>query len=223
MSHELTRAYAARATEIRSQMGSAPDGRPVMRPDARAKVAAQLAPIAALAPVLADRLETIAARRLEFLASKLPKRPDVGGMSFGPDMWRPSEMEMRTFARYAAAVEDPHAIVERLASGTVTPEDAEAMREVYPEIHADITRQIVEKLSTLQKQLPYQRRIALSLFSGVAVDPAMDPRILNQLQALHVAEEGSEQGTTAPTAQPQFGSVRSADKYTPAQQRQMGA
>lgn len=216
----LATAYRARADEIRAQVTPGPTG-PTMRPEARARVAAHLAPIAAASPLIADRLETLAARKLEFLATKLPVRPDIGGMQFGPDRWQPSDMQMRTFARYAAAVEDPHAIVERLADGSITPEDAEAMRTVYPEMHADITRQIVERLPTLRAQLPYQRRLALSFFSGAPVDPAMDPRVLASLQGNFINEPGSDGGTQAPTPQPQFGSVK-AEKPTPAQSRNAG-
>ncbi len=128
---------------------------------------------------------------------------------------------MRTFARYAAAVEDPAGIEERLAAGSVTPEDAEVMREVYPERLAEIQRQITAGLSELRETLPYARRLSLSIFSGVPVDAAMNPRILGQLQSSFANEDGSEGGTKAPTPSPQFGSVTSkaAPEPTPAQSR----
>jgi hypothetical protein len=90
---------------------------------------------------------------------------------------------MRTFARYAAAAEDPDSIVDRLAAGSITPEDAEVMREVYPEKYAQITAHIAAHLPELRASLPYQRRLALSIFSGVPVDPAMHPEVLSVLQA----------------------------------------
>lgn len=214
--------FKARTDEIRSQVTTGPDGKPMMRPEARQTVADQLSPIRALAPKLADQIETVAARRIEFLDSKRPRRPDVAGMPIGPDRWQPSEMEMRKWARYVAAVEDPGGIEERLIDGTVTPEDAEVMRKVYPERMAEITRQIVEQLPTLRATLPYERRLALSIFSGVPVDAAMDPRILSVLQASFTGEPGTEGGSKAPRATPQFGSPRSADKATPAQQRAQG-
>jgi hypothetical protein len=46
----------------------------------------------------------------------------------------------------------------------------------------------------------------------------MDPRVLRILQGTFTAEEGSEGGTQAPRAQPQFGSVTKPEA-TPAQQR----
>lgn len=128
-------------------------------------------------------------------------------------------MEMRTFARYAAGVEDPGGIEERLAAGSVTPEDAEVMRAVYPERMAEITRQIVEKLPELQASLPYARRLALSVFSGVPVDAACHPRIMRVLQASFTEEPGSEGGLQAPMPQPAFGSVKNQDA-TASQQRE---
>jgi hypothetical protein len=214
----LASSYKARASEIQSQVAAGLDGTLQMRPSARAKMAARLAPVAAVNPLLADRMETIAARRLEFLASKLPKRPDVAGIPTGPDRWQPSDMEMRKFARFAAAVEDPYAIVERLTDGSITPEDGETMRKVYPEIFADIQRQIVEALPRLRETLPYQRRLAMSLFSGVPVDPVLDPAILSRIQASYASEEGTEGGQMAPRAEPAFGSV-TKEEPTSAQSR----
>ncbi len=215
----LASSFTERAEEIRSQVQPMPDGSLQMRPSARAQMSERLAGVRAVQPVLADRMETIAARRLEYLASKLPRRPEVAGMQIGPDKWQPSDMAMRSFARTVAAVEDPHGVVERLASGAVTPEDAEAMKEVYPELYADVQRQIVEALPTLQKTLPYSRRIAMSIFSGVPVDPSMDPRILGVLQGSFSTEDVSEGGPPGPVATPQFGSVQSIDKPTKAQER----
>ena len=215
----LAGSFKARSEEIRSQTAFAPDGSTVMRPQARQAMAAQLAPIRAVNPMMADRMETLAARRLEFLASKLPRRADLGTLQTGPDRYQPSDLEMRTFARYAAGVEDPGGIEERLAAGQITPEDAQVMREVYPERLAEITRQIVEQLPTLRESLPYPRRLALSILTGVAVDAAMHPRVLSVLQSQYASEPGTEGGTQAPRAQAKFGSVKSTDKATPAQER----
>jgi hypothetical protein len=105
-----------------------------------------------------------------------------------------------------------------MSEGAITPEDAEAVRDVYPELHADVTRQIIERLPELRKSLPFAKRLALSMFTGVPVDPAMDPRILGILQSTYAAESGSEGGTQAPKPEPAFGSV-SKEPGTPAQQR----
>ena len=92
------------------------------------------------------------------------------------------------------------------------------MREVYPEMFADIQRQIVEQLPTLRQTLPYQRRLSMSIFSGIPVDASLDPRVLGILQRSFANEKGTEGGMQAPVAQPAFGSVK-APEPTPAQER----
>lgn len=220
---DLAKLYTARSAELRSQVAIGPDGTPQMQPAARAAMAARLAPMRAGHPLMADQVETIAARRVEYLASMLPKRPDLGGLPTGPDRWHPSDMEMREFARRVAAVEDPGGVEERVAHGSVTPEDAEAYRAVYPERAAAFQQAIVERLPELRKQLPYQRRMALSIFTGIPVDPAMSPNIFAVLQGQFTGAPDGGDGMSAPKAQPQFGSVRkSIEQPTPGQHRSQG-
>lgn len=214
----LREAYYERENELRGQTMMAPDGRIIMTPAARRRLGERLDPIRAVDQIAADRIETIAARRLEFLASKLPKLPDIAVTQ--PQFWQHGTMLMRQFARYAAAAEDPGGVEERLVDGTITPEDAEAYRTVYPERFMDIQRRIIEQLPLLRQKLPFHRRLALSIFSGIPVDPAMDPRVVRVLQAQYVQEPNTVGGTMPPIASPQFGSVaKSAPEPTPAQKR----
>ncbi len=217
-SSPLVAAYRDREAELRSQTVAAPDGSIVMTPSARAKVNENLRGVAAVSPQFADQIESLAARRIEFLASKLPKRPDIYANPIGPDRWQPSDYDMRTFARYAAAVEDPGAVEERLADGSVTPEDVEAYKAVYPERFAAFQQQLIEQLPLLRESLPYERRVALSIFSEVPVDAAMNPQILAVLQGMYTDEPNSDGGMSAPVAAPQFGSV-SKPEATAAQKR----
>ncbi len=216
---KLDEAFHARSAEIRSQVMPGPDGRPVMRPDTRAAMAQKLLPIRTQQPIFADRMETMMAARIEYLANALPKKPDIMAMQAGPDRWKPSELAMRSWARKVAAAEDPAGVEDRLAAGTLTPEDAEAYNAVYPERAAHLKQQIQMKLPELRSSLPYSRRLALSLFSGVPVDPAMAPNVFAVLQSSFQSEDGK--GTTsAPMAAPQFGSVKkSVPEPTPAQTR----
>jgi hypothetical protein len=214
----LADSFKARSQEVRSQTMYAADGKAVMRPEARAAVAESLKPVAAVNPLLADRMETIAARRLELLANALPRKPDILANALGgPDNWRPSDMEMRAWARLATAVEDPIGVLERAKDGLVSVEDARAMREVYPEMLADFTQQVVSQLHESKAPLPYHRRVALSLLTGQPLDPAMEPRILATLQEQFAAEEPAET-SPGPTAKPAFGSVEKQEP-TPAQTR----
>ena len=220
----LAEAFKARAAELKSQTMYDSMGNVVMRPQARTDMSKKLDPIRTHAPVLADQLETIQARKTEFLSSKLPRKPDAFAIQVGPDHWQPSDMEMRQWARYVNAVENPGAVEERVAAGTATPEDAEAYHAVYPERAADFRQQVMTQLPGLKKPLPYAKRVSLSIFLGVPVDPAMNPNIRDVLQSNFADEKGSEGGTQSPTPQPQFGSIRkSIEPATPSQQRGQGA
>lgn len=215
----LAKLYKARTDEVKSQTAYDEMGVPRMRPAARAAVAERLKPVRAVDPVLADRMETAAARRLEYLSSLIPRRPDMMATQFGPDRWQPSSMEMRSWARSAAAVEDPDAVLERAAHGMVSIEDADALRAVWPEKLDDFIRQVGAKLPTLQKSLPYSRRISLSLLTGLPVDPSMEPAILRVLQAQYQYEPPAG----GPRAEAQFGSVRLKENVaTPSQRREEG-
>jgi hypothetical protein len=217
---KLAGLFQKRADEIKSQIDVAPDGSYQMRPDARQKLAAKFDGIRHLDPHAADQLESAGARRIEYLASILPRRPDIGGMPIGPDRWVPSDMQMRSFARSVAAVEDPHAVLAAAAAGRVVPEQAAAVRAVHPEVLEDFTSRVIAKLPTLSTNLPYKRRLSLSILTGVPVDPAMRPEILREIQSIYAAEPGTAGGTQAPIAQPQFGSVKRSDPGTPAQRRE---
>src|SRR5690606_14111265 len=107
---------------------------------------------------LADALETMANRRISFLARKLPKKPDFLRHTVGPDTWVPNSQDIRTFARYVDAVDNPQGVEERLADGTISPEDVEAYKEVYPERYRDLRNQIAARLPELQGTLPIGKR-----------------------------------------------------------------
>lgn len=215
--------FHARSAEIRSQTMYDATGLTVMRPEKRAELAKRLAPIAAVNPLLADKLETIAVRRAELIAQTMPRRPEVGGLQIGPDNWKPSDLEMRSWARTIRAAEDPESVEDDLARGVMTPEAAVAYRTVYPERFADLQRAIFAAAPTLSKTLPLKRKIALSIFTGVPLIPALQPNVLAVLQGTYRTEPGTAGGTQAPTAQPHFGalgSLKSADKPTKSQARE---
>lgn len=217
----LLAAYRAREAELYSQVAVGPDGKMRMTPEARAKVHNKIKGLAAVSLKLADWVETNTARRVEYLASKLPKRPDAAARQFGPETWHPSAMQIAEFARHAAAVEDPASAFERMVDGSMTPEDASALRSVYPEMYKAGYTAIIENLPKLQHSLPYHRRVMLSLLTGIPVDPAMDPVVLTILQQGYAQEPGTEGGTQSPMPNPQMGSIKKPDP-TPGQSRAAG-
>ena len=224
---DLPGLFAARSAEIRSQTTIAPDGSIQMRPDARAALSMRLDPIAAVNPRLADGIETVKARGISYISSKIPREPDIGGIQIGPSKWQPSDLDMRSWARVVSAVEDPAGVEERLVHGTLTPEDAEAYRTVYPQRFAQLQSTLMAAAPTLTKSLPYARQLTWSIFAGIAVTASMEPNIRQVLQASFTRRPpdstASIPGMSPPKIEPSFGSLgsvkKSIEQPTPSQQR----
>jgi cell division septum initiation protein DivIVA len=219
---ELGQLFAKRAAELRRHTELAPDGSIQMRQDARLQLTRKLAPIAAVNPQLADQVETVQARKIAFLASKIPKHPEVGGLQVGPDKWRPSDLAIRSFARTVRACEDPAGVEDRLAQAKLTPEDAEAYRACYPERFAALQRRILEAAPLLSKSLSTAKKVALFTFTGIPTMPALQRNVLGVIQGQFKVEPGTQGGTAAPKPLPAFGALgspRSQDQPTPSQKR----
>lgn len=219
---DLAGLFRQRSAELREQTMVAQDGSIQMRPAARMAITRQLAPVAVKNPILADKIETAVARRIAFESSKIPRRPEVGGLQIGPDNWRPSDMQIRSWARTVRACEDPHGVELRLSRGIVTPEEAEAYRVCYPERLKALTASLFGSLPTLSRTLPTHKKVALFMMTGVPTMPALQPNILRTLQATFAVEPGTAGGTAAPKPMPSFGALGSAktmDQPTRAQKR----
>lgn len=215
----LPELYQARTREVKEQVHVAPDGTYQMRPDARMNLASKFDGIRATDPKLADQLETKGAARIEYLATIMPRLPDFGVMQIGPDRRQVDDLKMRGWARAAAALEDPHAVIEAAAQGRVTPAAAAAIRAVYPELLNEFTSGVTGQLGSLAKRPHRDKLFALSVLTGVPLDAAMTPGVQRVIQGMYASEPGTQGGTQAPTPQPAFGSVKAAPE-TQAQMRQ---
>ena len=220
----LVTAFRERQQELLDKTEPGPDGTPQVRPEVREEMYNYLRPLQAHNPLLADQIETVMSRAMSFLAARLPKRPDMDGVvNLGKDSWQPSDWDMASWARLVRAVRNPVDVVEnKLPSGQITPEDGEAFREVFPEWFNEIKADLMGRIPEMQKHgLSYKQKLALTIFTGVPMDPSFHPQVLRVLQS-QFAEPGTEEGT-APMAQPNFGSLGSvkseAFEPTPAQSR----
>src|SRR6185295_90320 len=85
--------------------------------------------------------------------------------------------------------------VERLGEGTATPDDIDALKTVWPE-HYEKTRQLCfEHAAQLQKSMPYQSRLSLSIWLDIPVDPALTRQALSVYQ---MPKQQQQDGQAAP-------------------------
>lgn len=139
--------------------------------------------LAHAAPGTTGEFAAVVTRGLQFLASKVPAGFSPNTEVLAPQLQKPiySDAEMRSWTRYAAAVNDPSTILESMGRGTLTPEEIEVMREVYPQLYQQTQQQIVTRVASLTKPLDRSQALQLSTFFAVPVDANMTPTMLRAL------------------------------------------
>jgi hypothetical protein len=119
-----------------------------------------------------------AQRGVAFLAAKAPRPPPaIGGVDL-PALRRPGTptgQELSAFARRLEAVKDPTFVLDTMAAGTVTREHLEALREVYPELHAELRGKVLERVASRMAPVTYQQRLALGFLLGEPTDSSTTP------------------------------------------------
>jgi hypothetical protein len=217
-------AYRQRERELLSQVEPRPEGGYKIRMTAAREIHERMAGLWALSPKLADAIEAAAIKRLEFVASKLPERPPATHMRVGPESWQPSDSDLSKFARYVDAAEGgPSRILGRLGDGTITPEDAETLRELYPETYREVQMRIMDGLAEMTETMPYPKRLALGILFDVPTDPALEPANLAQLQGNFAMVPPDQSAPPAMGMQQQQGSASKLKAPDPTQAQGLSA
>jgi hypothetical protein len=145
------------------------------------------------APQTSQALQVATARAATFLASKLPQPPATGVLA---PKWAPSRSEISRWYRYYDAVENPTGILKQAAAGTLTPEAAEAVRTVYPQMQQQIETALTTAIAR-HPSVPASSRTALALLLGHDVDGSLLPAVFAANQAA-VSRRGPAGGMHMP-------------------------
>ena len=146
------------------------------------------------APKVSEMMTSTAIRAAEFLYEKAPKNQNVQ-YSLSPSIkkWRPSDADIAKWERYVTAVDNPASVLTDLKNGTITREGIDVLKNVYPTMYSEVVQGIMESLTELKQDLPYQKRLQLSLFFDIPIDSATDPKFIAQMQASHAQAQQQEQ------------------------------
>jgi hypothetical protein len=151
------------------------------------------AELATAAPETAMAAALNLKRAAEFLHKKLPKSTvDV-------DLFRkeymPSSIELAKFERYLAAVDSPLTVLDDLESGTITREQVEAIREVYPDLYERIRIQAMNEIEQGQGPKTYNDKIQLGILLNIPSDSSLLPKNIAALQSSFAPQNEQEQQT----------------------------
>lgn len=172
----------------------------------RTAIVESLGPAIHQDPAMAMGMIGTAQRAVQFLADKLPTPlHDVHSYTPLSSTPTPSKGELATFARYFQAVDKPLTVLRDLSTGTVTREQIEALKAVYPELYGSIRSQAFERLRDMDrtgKRVPVREQILLDslLELNGAANGALSPQF--------GAQFGPAIGTTQQQQQPKQSSRR---------------
>ncbi len=137
------------------------------------------------APNVSQAFALSMARAAAFLSSKRP----VPLMPADPYSARaPSvlDTDKAAFLRSYEAVTNPMSVLRRFEEGTVTSEDAEALKETAPKVYAELQEAVMSEVAKRHAQgkpMPFKQRVQMGLLFDVPADPCLDKATYKSLQA----------------------------------------
>lgn len=192
-------AFRERAREIRAATDEMGEG-------VRQVVTRDLGDVQQSFPQFAGALTGSLTRGALFLESKLPKSYRSAPGSVGRGTQPVSDYDLAKFARYWSAVHDPVSVLTDVQLGTVSTEQIEALKSVYPELYVSMSQKLLDKAAQADaagRRLPIQTRSQIGRFVGVQLEPAFKSSVLDLVDQARGAREQEQ-------AQPQQDLRRSA-------------
>jgi len=130
--------------------------------------------VRAIDPKLATQLSNNEFKRLMYIASKIPQTPPMGYAGSSYDEHIPSDSTIAKFARIAGAAYNPMSVMAKLARGTLTTDEAKALKITSPEIFTRIQEEFITAMSDKKaKKLSFRKRIQLTVLFGLPADSVM--------------------------------------------------
>ena len=139
-----------------------------------------------MAPEIQSQMIEKAKQKVMFLYSKMPKARNADLEAVIPGTHVPSDSELAKFGRYFKTANNIFSVYDDLNKNTLTKEQIEVLNTLYPSFYNDSKRYIVEQMGSGQDiKLSYQKRLSLSTFLGVPLDPSLKAGFILDLQSLH--------------------------------------
>lgn len=198
-----------------------------IRDDPTAAAAALARPVEGIDsthPQLAAQMQQTLMGDHQYLASKLPIVLSRSGSSLTPQLEksRVPRSEKVKFMSIVQALENPGAVLDKVARGELPMVQVNALKERRPEIFNQMRTQAIKAFSSAKKPRSILDRTRISLAFGFSGDASLQPQNLAALQATNrlTADPPDQPATPAPEPRPQTAKLNpknAADMTTPSQ------
>ncbi len=167
------------------------------------------AAIRTIAPEHANALQAQHTAAMQFLISKLPQATAPSSILKQPPL-EPADSDVEKMATYVHALDKPMDAMHLAVQGNGSPEAAEAIRTVYPQMFQEMKAATVKAMQSAEEPPSYQQLVSASSFFGVPLDPSMNPQYIQSLQQLHQAagqKQSPAQAAPRPHSKVNFKSI----------------
>lgn len=184
------------------------------------RVTANFSSLADVAPGVSAASTALAHRAVTYLAAQIQKPVKPGPLA---QEWKFNDTELFVFSKKLETVEEPLSVLDHAAAGTLTRDQVEALKAVYPTVYAQMRDVALERLSGSPKGVPYKARMMLGLLTGLDPDGTLGQAVSrNQAAIAAESTKPSEQLGSSRTKGAE--SLTVAQQYaTPQQRREMGS
>lgn len=112
-------------------------------------------------------------------------RPNTAKTAALDSQRKPSSMEAAKYNRNLDIAQQPLVVFKHIGAGTLTPDDVNTMKTMYPGLYARGVQKLTEQMAgavVKGAQIPYKTRMGLSLYMGRPVDSTMQPASIQAAQ-----------------------------------------
>ncbi len=155
------------------------------------------------APQISEQAKIKTADAMNYLANLMPKPLTPNNPLVKNKKYKPSDMEMAKFNRQLKTALDPFSAIEDLNNNTLTKEQVQVLADLYPGILSQIQSKVYDAVAENPQEVPYNKRIKLSLLLGMDLDPSLDPTTANIIMSTQdsaVQEQNQQEPQGNPNA-----------------------
>lgn len=175
---------------------------------AQARIHDQLAPLRAVHAGVADKVEMMSMQVPAYLYEHMPKDPGVM-MRLGKSMWKPSDLDVMRWGEHFKGAFHPVQTLEDAVrpGGSITPQAAQAVRELYPELFKRFQLELAQRAPDLVDTLDLRQLTRLSLLADTPLEPSTEPEFVqfvqSQITERALAAESEDHTTGSGSAPPE--------------------